>query len=86
MSGCTPSRGREHREVVRGVKELFTPTRVWRGARAPATSIQGRCEQNTWRALGQHRVEKEEDTRKEAVEATTKVQGGHAQQRVQEAT
>jgi len=34
----------------------------------------------------QYRVEKEEDTRKEAVEATTKVQGGHAQQRVQEAT
>jgi putative transposase len=64
VSGCTPSRGREHREVVRGVKELFTPTRVWRGARAPATSIQGRCEQNTWRALGQHRVEKEEDTGK----------------------
>jgi len=29
---------------------------------------------------------KEEDTRKEAVEAPTQVQGGHAQQRVQEAT
>jgi hypothetical protein len=47
VSGCTPSRGREHREAVRGAKELFAPTRVWRGALTTATRIQGCGKPNT---------------------------------------